>query len=148
LLAYRFAAQTAQDTRKEFGGISPEALAILQRHDWPGNVRELQHAIERAVILASGPMLLPGHFEGQRYGMANLVAARDTIGRMEVTHTGNGHLRCDSAEVVLSSFDLSEAESRLIARALEVTGGNRTRAAELLGLSVRTLRNKLTAMRH
>src|SRR5205823_10113329 len=49
----------------------------------------------------------------------------------------------DANRVVLSSFDLGEAESQLIARALEVTDGNRTRAAELLGLSVRTLRNKL-----
>ncbi|PYP64474.1 MAG: sigma-54-dependent Fis family transcriptional regulator, partial [Gemmatimonadetes bacterium] len=54
----------------------------------------------------------------------------------------------EAHRVVLSSFDLNEAESQLIARALEVTDGNRTRAAELLGLSVRTLRNKLNAPSH
>jgi DNA-binding protein Fis len=58
----------------------------------------------------------------------------------------NGHSSSDYERVVLNSFDLSEAESRLISRALEVTDGNRTRAAELLGLSVRTLRNKLNAL--
>jgi DNA-binding NtrC family response regulator len=147
LLAYRFAVVTGQDSKKEFAGISPEALALLQRHDWPGNVRELQHAIERAVILASGPMLLPGHFEGQRFGISQLGSPRDTASPLSAVFDGNGH-RERSAAVVLSTFDIGQAESQLIARALEVTEGNRTRAAELLGLSVRTLRNKLNAVRH
>jgi two-component system response regulator HydG len=58
----------------------------------------------------------------------------------------NGHSPDGVHQVVLSSFDLVQAESELITRALEVTEGNRTRAAELLGLSVRTLRNKLNAL--
>src|SRR5690242_4847719 len=74
LLAYRFGAHAANDAKKEFGGISPEAVMMLQRYDWPGNVRELQHAIERAVILASGPMLLPVHFDGQRFGLTHQSA--------------------------------------------------------------------------
>jgi DNA-binding NtrC family response regulator len=147
LLAYRFAAHAASDAKKDLAGISPEALALLQRHDWPGNVRELQHAVERAVILASGPMLLPAHFEGQRFGLTQHASgARDLLARMAEMNVGNGHSSESSQRVVLSSFDLGEAESQIIARALEVTDGNRTRAAELLGLSVRTLRNKLNAM--
>jgi DNA-binding NtrC family response regulator len=147
LLAYRFAAHAANDTKKELAGISPEALALLQRHEWPGNVRELQHAVERAVILASGPMLLPVHFESQRFGLTQQSgAARDGLIRAMEVQSGNGHGAKDEPRVVLSSFDLSLAESLLIARALEVTAGNRTRAAELLGLSVRTLRNKLNTL--
>ena len=146
LLAYRFAAHAARDAKKELAGISPEALALLQRHDWPGNVRELQHAVERAVILASGPMLLPVHFEAQRFGlMQGPGAGRETSIRSVDFTAGNGYSDRDFHEVVLRSFDLNQAESELIARALEVTDGNRTRAAELLGLSVRTLRNKLNA---
>jgi DNA-binding NtrC family response regulator len=145
LLAYRFAAHASSDAKKELAGISPEALALLQRHDWPGNVRELQHAVERAVILASGPMLLPVHFDGQRFGLTQQASgARDLFTR--VADLGNGHSPADPQQVVLRSFDLGEAESQLIARALEVTDGNRTRAADLLGLSVRTLRKKLNAL--
>lgn len=145
-LAYRFATQTAQDTKKEFAGISPEALSLLQRHDWPGNVRELQHAIERAVILASGPMLLPGHFEGQRFGMGALAANRSPGLHISAAAQQNGHAPSQPA-LILDSFDIANAESQLIARALQITDGNRTRAAELLGVSVRTLRNKLNAAR-
>jgi len=146
LLAYRFAAHSARDAKKELAGISPDALAILQQHDWPGNVRELQHAIERAVILASGPMLMPLHFEAQRFGLAQAGGgARDLGLRVFSEPAPNGNASGSFERVVLNSFDLGQAEIQLIARALEVTDGNRTRAAELLGLSVRTLRNKLNA---
>jgi DNA-binding NtrC family response regulator len=144
LLAYRFAAHSANETKKEFAGISPEALAVLQRYDWPGNVRELQHAIERAVILASGPMLTPIHFEGQRFGLAQPATSSRGVALRSMPQP-NGDGATEFERVVLNSFDLGEAETQLIARALEVAEGNRTRAAELLGLSVRTLRNKLNA---
>jgi DNA-binding NtrC family response regulator len=153
-LAYRFAMQTAQDTGKAVSSISPEALAMLQRHDWPGNVRELQHAIERAVILSTGPVLLPAHFEGQRFGLAQPLGgagvggARESALRASASGEGsNGHAIADPNRIVLDSLDLAQAELRLIERALEITEGNRTRAAELLGLSVRTLRSKLNAPR-
>lgn len=146
VLAYRFGVHAANDAKKEFGGISPEALLLLQRYDWPGNVRELQHAIERAVILASGPMLLPVHFDGQRFGLTQQSAgARDPFYRA-ADREPNGHADGEVQQVILRSFDLERAESELITRALEVTEGNRTKAAELLGLSVRALRNKLNTL--
>src|SRR5690349_20212504 len=101
LLAYRFAAHSANETRKDLAGISPDALALLQRHDWPGNVRELQHAIERAVILASGPMLLPVHFEGQRFGLAQPASAtRDASATLRPSDVMlNGHSSSDYERV-------------------------------------------------
>src|SRR5690348_16335570 len=110
LLAYRFAAHAANDAKKDFAGISPDALALLQRHDWPGNVRELQHAVERAVILASGPMLLPVHFEGQRFRLTPQAASIRESSRVAEAQAINGHATNDSPRVVLSSFDLSDAE--------------------------------------
>ena len=86
-------------------------------------------------------MLVPVHFEGQRFGLVS--PSRETGLRPTLQSNGNGSTEFE--RVVLNSFDLGEAETQLIARALEVTEGNRTRAAELLGLSVRTLRNRLNA---
>ena len=106
-------------------GVSPEALEVLLAHRWPGNVRELEHAIERAVVLADGPMV-------QETDLPDDVRA------------GPG-----PAPVARTSADLSvkrafrALEQQLIRDALDRTGGNRTRAAELLDLSYRALLYKI-----
>jgi DNA-binding NtrC family response regulator len=135
LLATRFAQRAASEAGKEFEGFAPEALAILERHPWPGNVRELQNTVERAVILSTDAVLRAALFETERDGLAR---------------RGPGEIRQSLAPdslppgaIVLTSLDVGEAERVLIRHALEATGGNRTHAARLLGISVRTLRNKL-----
>jgi DNA-binding NtrC family response regulator len=140
-LAYRFAARTAQEIGKEITGIAPDALELLRQHDWPGNIRELQHAVERAVILSNGPTLHRHVFDRQSLSPRR----RDS----ENSRDSAAPLTEDAAEerVVLTTLNVSEAESQLIQRALVLTRGNRTRAADLLGLSVRTLRNKLNGKR-
>jgi DNA-binding NtrC family response regulator len=146
LLAQRFAIRVAAEMKKEIKGLAPETLEMLQRYEWPGNVRELQHAIERAVILSPDPVLQPGAFDGQRFGLsprgAGPVPARSasSLALSELVSAAQG---IPPGAVVLTSLDISRAETQLIERALQVSGGNRTRAAELLGMSVRTLRNKL-----
>jgi two-component system, NtrC family, response regulator AtoC len=105
---------------------APEALAALAAHRWPGNVRELMHAVERAVVLAEGPV----------------------IGEEELPETVRAPVRVD-LEPPPPGDDLSvkratrALEERLIRAALERTGGNRTRAAELLDLSYRALLYKI-----
>ena len=143
LLAQRFAIRTAAEMNKEIQGVSPEALLLLQDYDWPGNVRELQHAIERAVILSTEPVLQAHAFDGVRFGLSrNLTGPSPARAAQGVAFGDDGHRVAPDA-LVLASLNVEEAEQRLIARALEVSGGNRTRAAELLGMSVRTLRSKL-----
>jgi DNA-binding NtrC family response regulator len=145
LLATRFANRIAQEMGKEIHGLSPETVEMLQRYDWPGNVRELQHAVERAVILSPDPILQPGAFDGQRFGLSPRgtgPAPLQSPSSIALKGLAYG-ATVPAGAVVLTSLDVAEAESRLIERALEVSGGNRTRAAELLGMSVRTLRNKL-----
>jgi len=151
LLAQRFAQRTAAELGKDVRGLAPETIAMLQRHDWPGNVRELQHAVERAVILSAEPVLQPSAFDGVQFGLATQPGPLDgdhTSGASEAGHPARAQLGSGSLEhapdaVVLKSLNVAEAERRLVERALAVTNGNRTRAAELLGISVRTLRNKL-----
>jgi len=103
--------------------VSPALLEQLEQYSWRGNVRELQNACERAVLLARTNELLPEHF---------LLGA--------IQRDGQG----ETEELKLySGLSVADAEKKLIFETLRVTGNNKTRAAELLGISIRTLRNKL-----
>jgi transcriptional regulator with PAS, ATPase and Fis domain len=126
MLAHHFARRTAENAGKPITGISGPAMDRLLEYPWPGNVRELSHAIERAVILSRGSVIQPSDLE---------LGAELTLGAERAP--------ASTGKVVLDTLDIREAESALIEQALEETGQNRTRAAELLGISVRTLRNKL-----
>jgi DNA-binding NtrC family response regulator len=151
VLAYRFATRAAAELKKEFTGISREALALLVAYPWPGNIRELQHAVERAVTLSGDAVLQPHAFERRQLGLVHPVhrqaAARSAdLSYDATTPSANGNDGSGSVPagaVVLTTLNIDEAEAALIRRALEVTKNNRTRTAELLGISVRTLRNKL-----
>ena len=141
VLAHRFALRAAADASKDVAGISAEALALLQRHEWPGNVRELQHVIERAVILSSDPILQARSLDQDTFKSGRPAAPVALVSTNGATHGSASGTLPDG--VVLTSLSLDDAEEVLIAKALEVTGQNRTRAAGLLGISVRTLRYKL-----
>jgi DNA-binding NtrC family response regulator len=148
MLAIRFAMRTATEVQKNVNGFAPETIRLLQEYSWPGNVRELQHAVERAVILSPEPVLPPRVFEAQRMGMASPLAQQGT--KRSATPTaadaigGSGR---GAGAIVLNTLNVDEAERALIRRALELTKNNRTKTAELLGISVRTLRNKLNGAR-
>jgi DNA-binding NtrC family response regulator len=148
VLALRFALRTAAEIGKKIEGLSPDALASLQQFPWPGNVRELQHVIERAVILTPDPMIQPHCLEGTRFGLAHSLGAPSirprTIGVSPVMAIANGGPpTAGPGSVNLQSLNVGDAERGLIQHALQAADNNRTRAAELLGISVRTLRNKL-----
>ena len=145
VLAYRFALRTAQELGKPFEGLAPDALALLQAAPWPGNVRELQHAVERAVILSPDPVLPARAFDSERFGLADAGIPSGGAGlRAARSFDATGEVSTlDPDAIVLHTLNVSEAEGILIEHALERAGQNRTKAAELLGISVRTLRNKL-----
>ena len=98
-------------------------LSELERHPWPGNIRELQNACERAVLLAGDGQLSADHFL-----LGSLLKIESSV---------------DTDLVLRSGLSVAEVEKRLIFETLKATGNNKTRAAELLGISIRTLRNKL-----
>ncbi|MBA3239988.1 MAG: sigma-54-dependent Fis family transcriptional regulator, partial [Acidobacteria bacterium] len=129
-----FAAQLGKELRKREATLSEAAIAALSAHPWPGNVRELENAIERACILADSTTLSPADL-----GLP--VAARGGGGAADdAGHAGldlNGTLN----EVVERVVRL--VESRKIADALAAHGGNKTRAAEDLGVSYKTLLTKV-----
>jgi DNA-binding NtrC family response regulator len=106
--------------------LSAEALKKLLRHPWPGNVRELENTIQRAITLCVGSVIEPEDI---------LLSESEEPTPSRVPK---------SAELGYSGgVTMREMERQLICRTLEDTGGNRTRAAKCLGISLRTLRNKL-----
>jgi two-component system response regulator FlrC len=105
--------------------LEPAARSHLQRHPWPGNVRELEHVIERALLLAAG----------------DVIRVADVAIEQELLHP-----EAASASS-LAGLTVHEVERRLILETLQRTHNNRSSAAKMLGISVRTLRNKLAEYR-
>ncbi len=122
-LAAHFFAIYRDKNKKELRDISGKTMDLLMRYDWPGNIRELENCVERAVIMARGEIISPADLP------PNIQAL---TGENEITdfHFPPG-------------ISLAEAEKVLILKTLEDTGGNRSRAAEILGINRRTLQTKL-----
>jgi two-component system response regulator AtoC len=132
--------------------ISEEAVAQLLEHDWPGNVRELENAIERAVVLSRGQTIMPEHLPlnetpvvaGGTRGRGRKSSARrepeadasEAAGTGAADSNGNGTNHRFKSEV-------ESLEKRLIAEALERNNGNRSKAAEELGIYRRLLYAKM-----
>jgi two-component system response regulator AtoC len=126
LLAEHFLVEVCQ-TEGVTKRLSREAIAKLERYRWPGNVRELRNVIERATILAPGPFIEPQHLPPA------------LVDEPQSTHP---------PQVALApGTTVEEAERRLIMMTLEHTRDNKTRAAEILGISLKTLHNKLNKLR-
>ncbi|MCC6233742.1 MAG: sigma-54-dependent Fis family transcriptional regulator [Verrucomicrobiales bacterium] len=138
-LAEQFMARFARKHGVRVSGISENCHRVLRAHDWPGNVRELQNVLERAVILCGESGLL----ESEHLGFApNLATTPEAALIVPPAATGTGVPGVPAASPD-SITSLAEMERQQIFRALDHTGGNRTHAARLLGISIRTLRNKL-----
>ena len=126
LLIQSFLNEFNERNSKKVAAVDPAAIRMLEQFNWPGNVRELRNVMERAVILSSGEFIESKH-------LPPLVT--------------------DSPDVVKPTLSLTpgttveEAERRLILMTLEHTRDNKTRAAEILGISLKTLHNKLNKLR-
>ena len=121
--------------------ISAEVLERLNRHEWPGNVRELRNVIERSVIVAGEGAIevrhLPAFLQGGARPLGAPVAAAVAAPAAPSTSESNDAVQFQIGTTV------EEAEKGLILRTLEHTRNNKTRAAEILGISLKTLHNKL-----
>ncbi|NNM32348.1 MAG: sigma-54-dependent Fis family transcriptional regulator [Gemmatimonadetes bacterium] len=144
-LIHHFLRKAAKDHGRPAERVSPEAVEMLQRYPWPGNVRELAHSVERAVILSSDVELTEQAFDDKRMHILGSRASSGPPSRSKDGQRGPVDLNAvqDRIRVFLDTLNIHEAEEVLIERALELTDSNRTKAADLLGISVRTLRSKL-----
>lgn len=128
LLAQYLLEQLAERHGRPARFMSPAALSVLQYHAWPGNVRELRNVIERAVIICSGEQIERHHFAPYPIDQRERLRNEDTI-------------------TLPVGTPLDEVERQMIMRTLKKTSNNKTRAAELLGISLKTLHNKLNLYR-
>ncbi len=129
MIVAHFLKVAAEENGKPLRTLEPDGLAALERYPWPGNVRELRAAIERAVVMASGPQILlrdlpPTVRDTKPSGASGIALSKSA-----------GHL------------NLQDTEQRMIVRALDETGGNVTKAALKLGISRRTLHRRLKELR-
>jgi two-component system response regulator PilR (NtrC family) len=128
-LARHFVERCSHEAGKEVRGFSPDALRALDAYDFPGNVRELENIVERAVALAAGPMIGLGDLPREVAG-----------GAAQPTPMLTGALPEEGVDI---DNVLGEVERRFILQALEKSGGVRTGAAKLLGITLRSLRYRM-----
>ncbi len=121
LLAQVFLREFARENDKQVNDFTADALQLLLHYSWPGNVRELRAAIEHAVVLSRG----------------DKITARDLPPSLRLAGLPDTQMSQQSA------VTLKEAEKQLVERALKETGGNRTLAAQKIGMSRRTFHRKL-----
>ena len=126
MLVRHFVERACAENERSLMDITDAAMQTIVEHSWRGNVRELENCLERSVILTENEHLDRGDL------------------RLDTEDAGAGR----AAHLDDSQLTLRDMERELILRRLDLTGGNRTRAAEMLGISVRTLRNKINQYRN
>jgi DNA-binding NtrC family response regulator len=129
LLAQHLVTQLSERHDRPAHFLSAAALEALRSHDWPGNVRELRNAIERAVIICSGEEIERHHLAPYPLEQRRRARSEDTVS-------------------VPVGTPIEEVERQMILRTLQKTDNNKTRAAELLRISLKTLHNKLRLYRN
>jgi DNA-binding NtrC family response regulator len=127
LLIQAFLEEFNTRDRRSVRGVAPDAMRMLEPYDWPGNVRELRNVIERATIIARGEFIEAQHLP--RFGPAPRG------------------VEPPGGIAIAPGMTVDEAERRLILATLEAAGHNKTRAAQMLGISLKTLHNKLNRMK-
>ena len=118
LLVQHFLEKYSRQNGLRIKSLSKKCLDMMMQYEWPGNVRELENVIERAVVMSEGETIFPEN-----------ISLSSPVQKMSLSFP--------------EEITLEEMEKRLILHTLQRTGGNRTEAAKILGISVRTVRNKL-----
>jgi DNA-binding NtrC family response regulator len=125
-LVQRLLAEMGEKHGRKVGAVSEAVINQFRTYTWPGNVRELRNTLERAIIVCEGSVIETKHLP-PGFGQAPVrISAEDP----DSVHLGVG-------------TTVEEAEKQLIIKTLEATNNNKTRAAEILGISLKTLHNKL-----
>ena len=160
VLVKHFVEKHAKINNRKCPAVSRETLNILTNYHWRGNVRELENVMERAMLLCNGEEIQPNHLLmssqlGETSINADLASitelntksSKSVAGKKESTGTDYQNSQAFSGLGIEVGMSMKEAEKRFIFKTLHETKGNRTHAAKTLGISIRTLRNKLNEYR-
>jgi transcriptional regulator with PAS, ATPase and Fis domain len=142
ILAEHFIESFKEQMRKRIGGITPDVAEIFRGYSWPGNVRELRNVIERAMILEDGDMITTSYLPRDLMASATESAPAARVAEEPQTQ----EKKPDEGPLVPlpeEGVPLDEVEMSLVRQALERSGGNQTRAAELLRISRGQLRYRM-----
>ena len=158
LLVSHFIRQLSKKLDRKVEGVSPEAMEVIRKYEWPGNVRELQSVIRRSMLMATGPVIVPENlsieFDSETGGFA--VRSPTTGGEGAIKDAdlkssdyvdGFVRQRIEAGSTDIYAESLAKMESALIRKILMHTGGNQSKAAELLGITRGSLRTKIRALK-
>jgi len=120
LLADHFLARFAEENEQDVQGFSEQAIRLMLNYPWPGNVRELMNVVEQAVVLADGPLI-----EADKLSVRSSAKSQDAL------------------QLMVPGVTLAEVERYVVTKTLDAVDGSRHRAAEMLGISRRTLQYRL-----
>ena len=151
LLINFFIRKFSKQLGKKVDGISPEAIELLRNYTWPGNVRELQSVIRRSLLMATGPVIVPENVnteihksKGQAIDGVALPSSKYLSSPVGVDSFVQGRIDEGSNDIYAETLEMMER--KLITKILSETAGNQSQAAELLGITRGSLRNKIRAL--
>ena len=160
VLVKYFVEKHSKINNRKCPAVSRETLSILTNYHWRGNVRELENVMERAMLLCDGEEIQPQHLlMSSQLGETSINADLASITAAKTTNSKSISVKKDSNDTdyqdsqdssglgIEVGMSMKEAEKRFIFKTLHETKGNRTHAAKTLGISIRTLRNKLNEYR-
>ena len=160
VLVKHFVEKHSKINNRKCPAVSRETLNILTNYHWRGNVRELENVMERAMLLCDGEEIQPNHLlMSSQLGESSInadlasitesktISSKSVAGKKESTGTDYQNSQDSSGLGIEVGMSMKEAEKRFIFKTLHETKGNRTHAAKTLGISIRTLRNKLNEYR-
>ena len=143
-LLEHFLQELSQDNGKEIHGIARDALEVLTAYAWPGNIRELRNCVERMVVMTRGSLLTVTDIPQEIVdAFATAPAPETEEPKPEPPASGTVPASQETAPPPPMPLDIRSNELAAMKRALEQAGGNRTRAAEILGISRRTLQRRI-----
>jgi two-component system nitrogen regulation response regulator GlnG len=149
LLISFFIRKFSKQLGKQVEGISPEALALLKNYQWPGNVRELQSVIRRSLLMATGPVIVPENVNDELHessGSSKETSFANSPASGPVGVDGFVQSRIEEGSNDIYAETLEMMERKLITKILSETSGNQSQAAQLLGITRGSLRNKIRGL--